>query len=341
MIHGEREFQSKGGSVMNDDRSPPDSPRLTIVIPCHNRADLLRRCLTSVERHSPAATEVLVIDDCSPNRTASRVAAEFTGVRVLLLDRRGGFCAAVNRGIAEARAPIVELLNDDTEVEPDWADAALSRFDDPNVSAVAPLVLMLDGRPVPRIDSAGDSYHLGGFAQKRGHGQTIDSFPLRPSSVFGASGSSAFYRAERLRSIGGFPESFGSYFEDVDVAFRLRRAGGDVVFEPRSRVWHRVNASYGPPSRRLAEQQSRNEERVFWRNIPVREMWRALPIHIAVLLAKACLRWQEGRLLPFLIGRLRTASEARELLRYRRRLALAEPANWAGSMIDRSWRRTL
>src|SRR5262249_14386546 len=153
-----------------------------------------------------------------------------------------------------------------------------------SVAAVAPLVLKLDGRPDVRIDSAGDTYHLGGFARKRGHGQPLTGFPLQAGPVFGASASSAFYRRDILMNAGGFPASFGSYFEDVDVSFRLRWAGGRIVFEPRSRVWHRVGASHGPPDRRLAEQQSRNEERVFWRNVPARELWRAIPLHLAVLL---------------------------------------------------------
>ncbi len=315
-----------------------NSPRLSIVIPCHNRTDLLRRCLTSVVHHAPLASEILVIDDASPDGAASRVSQEFAGVRPIRLTRRSGFCGAVNRGIAEARAPIVELLNDDTEVEAGWADVALERFGDPSVVAVAPLVLMLDGQRTPRIDSAGDSYHLGGFARKRGHGQSVEAFALEPARVFGASGSSAFYRTEPLRSVGGLPESFGSYFEDVDLAFRLRRTGGEIVFEPRTRVWHRVNASHGNSNRRLIEQQSRNEERVFWRNVPTRDLWRALPMHATVLAGKAWLRWREGRLLPYLIGRLRAASEAREIIRHRRRLDTAGTSVGISESLDRNWR---
>jgi GT2 family glycosyltransferase len=296
-------------------------PPLSIVIPCHNRADLLRDCLAGVTRFAPPRTQVIVVDDASPDGIASRTASEFAGVESIRLADRGGFCVAVNRGIAAAKAPIVELLNDDTEVEPGWADAALACFDDPQVVAVAPLVLKRDGRPGVRIDSAGDSYHLGGFARKRGHDLPLGEFPIEAGPVFGASASSAFYRRDSLLRVGAFPESFGSYFEDVDVSFRLRRAGGGIVFEPRSRVWHRVGASHGVPDRRLAEQQSRNEERVFWRNIPLSQMWRALPLHAAVLLAKAWRRWREGRLTPFFVGRLKAMSEMRRSLDQRRRLA--------------------
>ena len=198
-------------------------PGLSLVIPSHNRPDLLRPCLASVVRHAPPDTEVLVVDDGSTARCVSAAAHDFPGARVLRLEQRGGFCAAANAGVRAARYSVVELLNDDTEVSAGWAEAALARFADPAVAAVAPLVLRGppgQGGP-PRIDSAGDRYFAGGVAGKRGHGEPLGPDYLRPGPVFGASASSAFYRRDVLLAVGGFPETFGAYFEDVDLAFRL------------------------------------------------------------------------------------------------------------------------
>lgn len=299
---------------------------LSIVIPSHHRFDLLRACLEAVRQHAPPETEVLVVDDGSPDGIISRVAAE-QGARILRLPRQSGYCVAVNAGIRAVRSPIIELLNDDTVVQPGWADAALPWFEDQRVAAVAPLVL--DG--LGRIDSAGQCYSLGGVAGKRGHGQ-----PLRPEyqqtcRVFGACGSSAFYRRDVLLAVGGFPESFGAYFDDVDLSFRLNRAGHQIRFEPGSRVHHQGGASYGT-GRRLLEQQSRNEERVFWRNIPSTMLGRAVWHHLAVLAGKTLRRWNEGELTPFLCGRLRVLTEIGEIRRHRQVLAQlgpdGTPAEW-------------
>jgi GT2 family glycosyltransferase len=277
--------------------------------------------LASVRRHAPANTEILVVDDASPDHAVSLTAATFADVRVLRLHRRRGFCAAVNAGIHAVHHPIVELLNDDTEVSAGWAEAAVNHFADPRVAAVAPLVLCRSpDRGTPRIDSAGDRYFQGGVAGKRGHGQPLGPAYLQGGDVFGASASSAFYRRDALLDVGAFPEEFGAYFEDVDVSFRLHWAGYRVVYEPASRVWHRVSASHGWPARRLLEQQSRNEERVFWRNLPGRDLLRALPWHAAVLAGKAYRRWREGELTPFLLGRLRALGEMPNMLHHRRRL---------------------
>jgi GT2 family glycosyltransferase len=295
-------------------------PGLSIVIPSHNRPDLLRACLTSVIRYAPPNTQVLVVDDASPDAVISRVATDFSGVEVIRLPQRGGFCIAANTGITAARQPIVELLNDDTEVCLHWAENALAAFADPRIAAVAPLVLCWPGVEIGEalVDSAGDRYHPGGYAGKIGHGEVLAAHHLRPRFVFGASASSAFYRREVVIQIGAFPESFGAYFEDVDLSFRLNQAGFRVWYEPASRVLHHVSASYGShPGAEVLARQSRNEELVYWRNMPGAQLLFSLPLHLLVLLAKGWRRWREGELAPFLRGRFAVLRAIPEVLRDR------------------------
>jgi GT2 family glycosyltransferase len=236
------------------------------------------------------------------------------------------------------------MLNDDTEVQPRWADAALPWFDDPQIGAVAPLVLAWpDGKT---IDSAGDRYYLGGIASKRGHGQLLPSPRgrgaggegvdfLQPCPVFGTSAAAGFYRKSALDRAGLFPEEFSSYFEDVDLAFRLNRAGYLTMYEPASRVLHHISASYGRVGRRLIERQSCNEERVFWRNLPASALRRALPKHALVLLGKAWRRLEEGTILPWVFGRLRVAWEWERLVRHRK--AIASGDDLAAWQIDEAY----
>jgi len=299
--------------------------RLSIVIPSRTQAGLLADCLDSVRRHAPAGAEVLVVDDGSRDNLVSQVAQDH-GVRVIRLERSQGFCAAANTGLRAAGGDIVEMLNDDTVVESGWADAALACFADERVAAVSPLVLDGSGQ---RIDSAGQCYYLGGVARKRGHGQIFAPARWQPCRVFGACACSAFYRRAAVLAVGGFPESFVAYFDDVDLAFRLNRAGHHIRFEPGSRVRHRGGASHAA-SRRLAEQQSRNEERVFWRNIPAPELGGAVLHHLAVLVGKAYLRWEEGQLAPFVFGRLRVLPELAAIQRHRRQL----PGSAAGRLAE-------
>jgi GT2 family glycosyltransferase len=320
--------------------------RLSVVIPTCERHALLRQCLRSVTQYAPADTEIIVVADGSPGTAL----AGFPRVNLVRRPRQTGFCAAVNAGIVAAHGDVVELLNDDTEVTVGWADAALKCFEDPRVAAVAPLVLMasraahevsghtppLTSCAAPVIDSAGDDYDPGGFARKIGHGELVSAADLRRREVFGASASSAFYRRELLLRVGCFPEHFAAYFDDVDVSFRLRRAGGKILFEPASRVVHHGGSSYGRPDRRLLEQQSCNEERVWWRNLPTREIVRSLPRHVAVLAGKAARRWRERMLLPWLFGRVRAWSEIGHARRHHRELSRSGNTSAADWRVDPS-----
>lgn len=307
--------------------------RLSVVIPSHCATDLLRSCLFSISQFAPPETEVIVVDDGSVDAAVSTTALEFPNVRVIRLPRSRGFCVAANRGIESARGDIIELLNDDTQVTAGWADAAIDCFKDERLGAVAPLVLQdspwrADARkntgasqqnnPCPsgqrlakqiRIDSAGDGYDPGGFAWKIGHRQFLDDRFLKGGLVEGASGSSVFLRRAALERTGLFPEHFGAYFEDVDLSQRLTAAGFVIRYEPASRIWHRGGSSHGRRNRRLMEQQSCNEERVFWRNLKTERRWHDLTRHLAVLAGKTLRRIREGTLLPFAFGRLRALSE--------------------------------
>jgi GT2 family glycosyltransferase len=277
---------------------------LSIVIPSRNRPDLLAACLASVRRHAPPGAEVLVVDDDSPGAVASAVARS-ADAKWLRLPRRGGFCVAANAGIGQAAGDVVEVLNDDVEVSRNWAEAALERFRDPAVGAVTPLVLLgpPGANPTERIDSAGDEYLFGGVARKRWHGEALTERHLVAGPVFGANGAGSFYRRAALLEAGGFPEEFVAYFDDVDLSWRLKRAGWRVWYEPASRMHHRVSSSYGRPAGDLLALQSRNEELLFWRNLAGWRRLAELPLHLAVVAAKAVRRLREGRLRPFLRGK--------------------------------------
>ena len=294
-------------------------PVCSVVIPTYNGLPLLEVCLASVERHLPGGldVEVLVADDGSTDGTASWLAERYPWVRLVRMEVNGGFCAAANAGLAAARGEFVQLLNNDTEVTAGWVEAGLAPFADPTVGSVAPLVLV---RSDPsRVDSAGDSYALIGWPSKRGHGQAASAWLERPAErVFGASGSSAFYRASALRRVGTYDPSFGSYYEDVDLAFRLRWAGYTCVFTPRSRVLHEVSASYDHARPALQRRMSRNGEVLFWTDLPAGWLLLAVLPHLGFVLSQLVWRLLRGRARPFLLGKLDALRECPRLAARRR-----------------------
>jgi O-antigen biosynthesis protein len=169
------------------------------------------------------------------------------------------------------------------------------------------------------VDSAGDSYAWVGWPSKRGHGQPAARWAERPvEEVFGASGSSAFYRSEALRRAGAFDLLFGSYYEDTDLSFRLRWAGYRCLFTPHCRIFHDVSATNDHGSPTLQRRMSRNAELVFWSNLPTGLLAWSVGPHVAFVAAQAAWRLARGRLRPFAAGKL-DALRAWPQIRERRR----------------------
>lgn len=321
----------KAGSLTPDGQDRDGRPLCSVVIPTYNGRALLKTCLDSIERHLPRdpalSCEIVVVDNGSTDGTHEWLAQVHPWVRVVRLDPNRGFCVAANTGIAAARGRFIQVLNDDTEVTAGWIEAGLEPFRDPTVGAVTPLVLV---RSTPgRVDSAGDSYSLAGWPTKRGHGQPVERWSARPvEEVFGASGSSSFYRAEALERVGGgFDPSLVSYYEDVDLGFRLRWAGYRVLFTPHCRILHEISATYDHARPGLQRRIARNAELVFWSNLPAGKLASALIPHLGLLAAQGAWRMLRLRFLPFFLGKIDAAREIRHLSARRKlRAGLARQA---------------
>jgi GT2 family glycosyltransferase len=274
---------------------------LSIVIPTYNGRKHLERCLPSVCHHAPAGTQIIVVDDASTDGTAAWITRAFPRVELLAQSTNQGFVGAVNEGIRQARGTIIELLNNDTEVAAGWTAHSLRWFDDPAVGSVAPLVLQMEKPNL--IDSAGTDYHLCGWAYNRGFNREFGPEFEQPCEVFGPSGSAGFYRRAALEKTGVLLPELGAYFEDIDLAFRLRWAGYRCMYEPGARVLHRGSASYGQKNPRVTRLIARNEEIVYWMNLPERELMLGLLAHLGFLGVRLLRKLADGGIGPFLAGK--------------------------------------
>ena len=222
----------------------------TVVIPTLDARDLLRDALTSLEQQT-VRPDVVVVDNGSGDGTAEMVAGEFPGVRLVRNERNLGFGRAVNRGAAEARTEILILVNNDAVCEPGFVERICEPFAEACVGMVAG-VLAQSAAP-DRIDSAGIEVD-----------PTLRSFdylwnrPLtklrQAADPLGPCGGAAAYRLSAFQEVGGFDDAFFAYWEDVDLALRLRQAGWECRLAPGARALHRHGTTLGaasPAARRL------------------------------------------------------------------------------------------
>ncbi|HXH88705.1 MAG TPA: glycosyltransferase [Gaiellaceae bacterium] len=220
-------------------------PGVSIVIPVRDRLDLLARCLSSLRRLRQADVELVVVDDGS--REIPQPGADAT---LVTLSRPRGFAGAANAGAAAAHGEYVAFVNSDVEVEEQWLHelvAALERHG--RAAAVTGKLLRADDRRV--LDGAGDAMTLALKAYRRGQGERDSGQYEREEEVFSAAGTASLWRRDVFHSLGGFDESFGSYYEDVDLGFRARLAGFECWYTPRAVAYHVGGASGGDARRDL------------------------------------------------------------------------------------------
>src|SRR5215470_14576874 len=130
---------------------------LAIVIPVYNGADDLRKCLASLARHRPENSEILLVDDASPDGKIMPMLREFAaahaGVRIIASPSNRGFIASTNAGAAAA-SPEADLLflNTDTEVTEGWAEEMRSALEmQPSAAVCCPLSNNATILSVPRF----------------------------------------------------------------------------------------------------------------------------------------------------------------------------------------------
>lgn len=209
------------------------------MIPTFRAGPDLHRCLEALAAQTIDGCEVIVVDDGSGDDRAAQAAAAHPSVRLVVLPSNRGFCGAANAGLEAAAAPIVALLNDDTEPEPAWAEALLRAFEDPQVGFCASRMLQLADPGV--VDGAGDGYSRYGLSFRVGRGEPDAGFPAR--DVLWASGGACAYRAVLLQRVGLLDERLEAYYEDVDLGIRAVRAGFRGRYVPGSTVLHAGSAS--------------------------------------------------------------------------------------------------
>ncbi|MSP12723.1 MAG: glycosyltransferase family 2 protein [Chloroflexi bacterium] len=217
-----------------------------VVIPNWNGAHLLPGCLDSLRRQRYRPFEVIVVDNGSTDNSLPLLQSRYPDVRVISFSTNRGFTAACNAGMLAGHGEVLVLLNNDTEVEPDWLGELIRALQEhPRAGMAASKMLLFDRREL--LHSAGDFYGVDGMPGNRGVWQPDGPEYSREQPVFSACGGSAAYRRDMLLRTGIFDERFMSYCEDTDLAWRAHLQGIDCIYVPTSRVYHMISATGGGP----------------------------------------------------------------------------------------------
>lgn len=263
---------------------------VSVSVVTYQSARHVDACLGAVRAQGPSVREILVADNGSSDGTPERVRARHPDATLLALGRNTGFAAAHNANWARARGRFLLVLNPDVVLRPGYVDALVARLEgDPAVGAATGRLLAA-GAPL-RVDSAGIAWDRGRTRfVDRGRGARPADYD-RECDVLGACGAAALFRREALCAVSRpgeapFAERLFMYYEDVDLAWRLRRQGWRIRYCPRAEAVH-VRGGSGAAAAFVEYHLVRNRVWVSARNAGAGELLRELPGLALFLSAKA------------------------------------------------------
>lgn len=220
-----------------------------LIIPTLNGSDLLARCLETLRRSTFDDFRLIVFDDGSSEPIEQVVRSRFPDADIVRSERNTGLARAFNQCIAIGDSRYVILLNNDTEVEPDWlAEIVACAERHPDAGSVASKLRLLSDRHT--LHSAGDRWLVFGMPENRGVWLEDVGQYDREEAIFSACGGAALYRRaalDRVLEQDGFvfDERFFMYCEDIDIGWRLQTLGWPCIFAPRAVVYHALSATGG------------------------------------------------------------------------------------------------
>lgn len=248
-------------------------PHVTVIIVSYNGLPIVQKCLPSVVRTDWDRLQIMFVDNHSTDSSVAWVREHFPGIHILSHPDNWLFSRANNEAIRATESDYVVLLNNDVEVTEGWLRPLVEyaeRF--PRVAALQPKILQFDRRS--HFEYAGA---CGGYLDRLG-------YPLARGRIFDhteedvgqydtvatidwASGAAMLLRRSALDEVGFLDEQFGLHMEEIDLCWRLRRAGYEIAVIPQSTVYHIGGATLSRRSSRKLYYNIRNSILMLYKNL--------------------------------------------------------------------------
>lgn len=260
---------------------------LAVVILNYNGSALLPKYLPSVLKYSESV-RIIVADNGSTDNSAEVIRTQFPEVEFIQIPSNLGFCGGYNYTLKKIEADYYLLLNSDVEVTEGWLKPMIWVLDEhPDVAAVQPKVLShadknhfeYAGAGGGLLDTLGYPFCRGRlfYVTEEDHGQYNDN-----RQIFWSSGACMMVRAKLFHDVGGFDEDFFAHMEEIDLCWRLQRAGFKIFYTGSSTVYHLGGGTLSVSNPRKTYLNFRNGLSLIWKNMPAGELAYKFPVRIVL-----------------------------------------------------------
>jgi GT2 family glycosyltransferase len=261
-------------------------PSVAIVILNWNGKHHLQQFLPSVLATDYSNYKVVVADNASTDDSISFLRSNYAQVELVILDENFGFARGYNEALKKVQADYYVLLNSDVEVVPTWLTPAITLLEqDPDYAACQPKILAHGNKHLFEyagaaggwIDELGYPFARGRVfdicEEDKGQFDTI-------TEVFWASGAAMIIRSQVFHDLNGFDDYFFAHQEEIDLCWRIKRAGYKIFCCPRSVVYHVGGGTLPRGNSRKTFLNFRNNQILLAKNLPLVEKWWKIPYRL-------------------------------------------------------------
>ena len=210
----------------------------------YNGERWLKKFLPIFIEFSSDISDVVVIDNGSTDQSVNLLKTDFKNVKIVGLENNLGFAGGYNEGLKELKYEYFIIVNSDIEVTKNWIPPLIETLkNNPNVAAVQPKILNYNKKD--EFEYAGAA---GGFIDILGYplcrGRIFDSLEIdnnqynKISEIFWSSGACMVIKSIEFQKYGGFDSDFFAHMEEIDLCWRLKNNGKNIMYCPESTVFH-------------------------------------------------------------------------------------------------------
>lgn len=258
---------------------------IAVVILNYNGKEILKKFLPSVIQFSGDAN-IIVADNNSTDGSSDFLKSAYPQVELISITSNLGFCGGYNHALKKVEADYYVLLNSDVEVTPHWLSPIVELMNkDFSIGAAQPKILSYkEKNKFEYAGAAGGYIDALGYPFCRGrifnstevdNGQYDDTLP-----VFWATGACLIIRAKLYHDLGGLDERFFAHMEEIDLCWRLNRAGHKVMYCGMSHVYHVGGATLAQSNPRKTYYNFRNGFFLLMKNLRTSQLFYLLPLRV-------------------------------------------------------------
>ena len=222
----------------------PGAPSVAVVVLNYNTQSLLEKYIPAILETDYPNLKVIVADNGSSDDSVDWFRETYPELDLIVLPMNYGFAEGYNRAMKSVEADYYVLLNSDVEVPSDWLKPLIDELEkDSAVGAVQPKVLALERKDhFEHAGAAGGWIDFLGYPFCRGRiFNTVEKDEKQYDQIqeiFWASGAAFVIRGHLFHQLGGFDGDYFAHLEEIDLCWRMKRAGYKILCVPQAKIYH-------------------------------------------------------------------------------------------------------